>query len=199
MVAPRRVRKAASLRREEILDEAIRQIGRLGYHGFTIRELSLACGISNAGMLHHFGSKLYLLSAVIDHLEQRQAAVLQPHIDRCAAGKGTIEQIRALLAAMMRLSLDGEELSRLVVVIQTESLDPAHPAHAAFRRREAAAVAFFEHLMAGRVRAPAAVARGIHAMMTGLVQQWLRESGGFDVMDTWDALVSQLLADAHDR
>ena len=199
MVAQRRIRKAASLRREEILDEAIRQIGRLGYHGFTIRELSSACGISNAGMLHYFGSKLEMLIAVIDRLEQHQAAALQPYIDQCSAGKATMAEVRGLLTAMMRQILDSEELSRLVVVIQAESLDPAHPAHESFRRRESAAVAFIEQLLTGLVGAPGVLARGLHATMNGLAQQWLREGEDFDVMNTWELLSTRLLPEAEDR
>ena len=196
--AQARVRKSATLRREEILDEAIGQIGRLGFRGLTVRALSSACGMSNAGMLHYFGSKTGLLIAVIDHLELRQAARLKPHIDRCnaatCAGQTAMAEFRALLTAMMRLVLEDEELARLVVVIQVEALDPEHPAHASFRRREAAALAFLEQLLSSLVGDPAAVARGLHAAMNGLAQQWLREGGSFDVMQAWEVIASRLLA-----
>ena len=194
-----RVRKSATLRREEILDEAIRQIGRLGYHGFTIRELSSACGMSNAGMLHYFASKTELLIAVIDHLETMQSEGLQPQIERCNAavreGRYAMPEFRALLATMVQQVRLDEELVRLVVVIQAESLDPAHPAHASFRRREAAALEFLESMLAPLVSQPAAVARGLHAAMNGLAQQWLREGGAFDVMQTWEAVASRLLSE----
>jgi len=45
------------VRREQILEEAISILGRLGYHGFTIHELAERCGLSNAGLLYHFPSK----------------------------------------------------------------------------------------------------------------------------------------------
>ncbi|MBU6268172.1 MAG: TetR family transcriptional regulator [Sphingomonadales bacterium] len=191
-----RVRKSAELRREEILDEAIRQIGRLGYHGFTIRELSSACGMSNAGMLHHFSSKPQLLNAVIDRLEQRQAAALQPQIDRCLRPGGpSRDDLHALLAAMVRLAMESEELSRLVVVIQAEAIDPAHPAHESFRRRETQAVAFLAGLLAPMVSAPTEIARGLNAAMTGLAQQWLREGDAFDLCGTWEVIAARLLSD----
>jgi len=194
-----RVRKSATLRREEILDEAIRQIGRLGYHGFTIRELSAACGMSNAGMLHYFASKTELLIAVIDHLEAMQAEGLQPQIERCNAavreGRYAMPEFRALLVTMVQQVRLDEELVRLVVVIQAESLDPAHPAHASFRRREAAALEFLEQMLAPMVSQPAAVARGLHAAMNGLAQQWLREGSAFDVMQTWEVVASRLLSE----
>ena len=194
-----RVRKSATLRREEILDEAIRQIGRLGYHGFTIRELSAACGMSNAGMLHYFASKTELLIAVIDHLEAMQAEGLQLQIERCNAavreGRYAMPEFRALLATMVQQVRLDEELVRLVVVIQAESLDPAHPAHASFRRREAAALEFLEQMLAPMVSQPAAVARGLHAAMNGLAQQWLREGSAFDVVQTWEVVASRLLSE----
>ena len=198
MAVQQRVRKSATLRREEILDEAIGQIGRLGFRGLTVRELSLACGMSNAGMLHYFGSKTGLLIAVIDHLELLQTARLQPHIDRCnaaaRAGQTAIAEFRALLAAMMRQVIDDEELARLVIVIQVEALDPEHPAYASFRRREAAALAFLEQMLASLVSDPAPVARGLHAAINGLAQQWLREGRGFDVLQAWEVIASRLLS-----
>jgi hypothetical protein len=96
---------------------------------------------------------------------------------------------------MMRQVLEDEELARLVVVIQVEALDPAHPAYASFRRREAAALAFLEQLLASLVGDPAAIARGLHAAMNGFALQWLREGRGFDVMQAWEVAASRLLAD----
>ena len=195
-----RVRKSATLRREEILDEAIRQIGRLGFRGFTVRELSAACGMSNAGMLHYFPSKTELLIAVIDHLELRQTARLQGYIDACAAadraGQTALTEFRALLSAMMRQVLEDPELARLVALVQVEALDPDHPAHASFLRREAAALAFLEDMLASLVGDSVAVARGLHAAMSGLALQWLREGGTFDVMQTWEVIASRLLSGA---
>ena len=64
------------VRREQILEEAISILGRLGYHGFTIHELAERCGLSNAGLLYHFPSKNQLFVAVVQELEQREIRAL---------------------------------------------------------------------------------------------------------------------------
>src|ERR1700741_3608955 len=61
-----RRRMDPELRRQQILDEAIRLIGQLGYQGFTVQELALRCSLTKGGLLHYFGSKEQLLVAILE-------------------------------------------------------------------------------------------------------------------------------------
>ena len=52
-------------KREEILKAALEVIARHGYRNTSTRELAAAVGLSEAGLLHYFGSKEKLFEAVL--------------------------------------------------------------------------------------------------------------------------------------
>ena len=53
-------------RRREILRTAVEVFGEQGFRGSSLREIAARVGISEAGLLHHFGSKAALLTATIE-------------------------------------------------------------------------------------------------------------------------------------
>jgi AcrR family transcriptional regulator len=56
--------------RERIIDVAVRFIARNGARGTSLNDIAAEAGVSQAGLLYHFGSKEALLNAVLDrHLE----------------------------------------------------------------------------------------------------------------------------------
>src|ERR1700740_714871 len=71
-----RVRAKPDDRRAQILDEATRLIGQRGYYGLGIRELSLRCQLTDAGLLHYFGSKEKLLTALLEDRDRRDAEIV---------------------------------------------------------------------------------------------------------------------------
>ena len=52
-------------KREEILTRALDVIAREGYRGASIKELADAVGLSQAGLLHYFGSKEELFTEIL--------------------------------------------------------------------------------------------------------------------------------------
>jgi len=197
MTTTTRIRKSPAVRREEILTEALRLIGRRGFHAFTIRELSAACDLSQAGMLHYFSSKDVLLAAVIDQLEASRETALADHAAACeervGRGESALAEFRQLLGAMMEHIVEDPDMARFVAVIQVEAVDPQHPAHNLFLGLERLALAFYQRMLASTVEDPEAIASGLHAAMFGLVQQWVRQPGSFDLVDRWMTIVSALL------
>jgi len=51
--------------RQRILDQALRLFSAHGYHGVSIRDIAQACGLSNAVLYYHFGSKRNLYFEVL--------------------------------------------------------------------------------------------------------------------------------------
>jgi AcrR family transcriptional regulator len=51
--------------RQRILDQAQRLFTAHGYHGVSIRDIAQACGLSNAALYYHFGSKQNLYFEVL--------------------------------------------------------------------------------------------------------------------------------------
>ena len=68
-----------------ILEAAQRLFAARGYHGASIRDIVQACGVSNAALYYHFGSKQNLYSEV---LGEYVAAIVQ-RLRRADTGKGT--------------------------------------------------------------------------------------------------------------
>jgi AcrR family transcriptional regulator len=52
--------------RERIVDVAVRFIARHGARGTSLADIAAEAGVSQAGLLYHFGSKEALLNAVLD-------------------------------------------------------------------------------------------------------------------------------------
>ena len=52
--------------RERIIDVAVRFIARHGARGTSLADIAAEAGVSQAGLLYHFGSKEALLNAVLD-------------------------------------------------------------------------------------------------------------------------------------
>jgi AcrR family transcriptional regulator len=84
MARPRKTTNArgdSEWMRERLLDAAEHLIAHHGYEGASLRDIGLRVGVSNATLLHHFGSKLALYRAVLD----RFAIALRGLVDSVAA------------------------------------------------------------------------------------------------------------------
>ena len=183
-----RTRDNPEIRREKIIDEAIRIIGQRGYHGFKIQELAERCGLSNAGLLYHFPSKDQLFVAVVQQMEQREIAVVAPFVARIEQEGRSGARLTAIIDFLHALVSRGStqpELAQLYAVLQSESLDKEHPAHDSFRVREAAVLDLYTKLVTPYVAEPRSTARQLLALLDGLRLQWLREDQSFDAVAEW--------------
>ena len=195
----KRVREDPAVRRAQILNEALRIIGEQGFHGFTIQQLSARCGMSNAGLLHYFASKDVLLAAALKEIETRQVRTIEPLVarieSRIAAGEATIADVRCFFRAILAQVAEEEALGPFLLVVQAESIDSGHPAHAYFQSAEAAAIALYARLLTGYVADPQALARILQGTVIGLAQQWYRSGRTLDVMAIWDRALCLLVAE----
>lgn len=195
--ARKRTRETPQARREQILNEAIRIVGELGYHGFTIQELAQRCGVSNAGLLYHFPSKDQLFLAMLEGYEQRESAALAPVVaatlDRLARNDAPADAVLDLLATMIARSATQPHIGRLYMMLQSETLDVGHPAHASFQAREAAVLKLFATVITPFTEDPEDAARQLLALMDGLSLQWLRGGQSFDIATAWRRAVAVVL------
>lgn len=191
-----RARFSPEVRREKILDEAIRIIGQRGYHGFSIQELAQRCQLTNAGLLYHFGSKDQLLIALLQDRDRRDAVAvtsvvgLAGHHD--AHGSIALDTVLELLRAIVQRNSEQPELVRLYTVLGAEALNEGHPARDYFTNREAATLEVFTRMIAAHVEQPQSTARQLLALMGGLEAQWLRAGQTFDLVAEWDLGVAKL-------
>ena len=193
----RRVRtQDPEIRRAQILDEAIRIIGARGYHGFAVQEVAQRCGLTNGGLLYHFGTKEQLLLAVLQEHDRRltgdMVAALGPELRAAKVGRSSLSLVLEVLRGIVQRTSAAPELARLYAVLQAEALDRSHPAHAYFVAREETTLDGFAVLVAPHVADPRSVARQLHALMDGLSLQWLRAERSFDIVAAWDQAVVNL-------
>ena len=180
-------------RPRRILDEAAFIVGQRGYYGFSIKELAERCGLTVAGVLHHFSSKDRLLIELLKDRDERDAqAVWRPATDGGSA-LPTVDEVKQLLHDLVARNSGQPEIVRLYSMLRTESLYVEHPAHGYFRARDAGALKTFAALVAPHVADPRSIARQLFALMGGLEELWLRDPTSFDLVAEWDKAVAKIL------
>ncbi|MET0364412.1 MAG: helix-turn-helix domain-containing protein [Sphingobium sp.] len=189
-----RIRDNPEVRRAQILDEGIRLVGAHGYYGLTVQALAKRCGISNAGLLHYFGSKDQILLALLDELERREAEIMAPIVEtalRARAQEGRMALIHMSHVMVERVVGQGS-LGRFIIVLQSEALDHTHPAHDWFVERERLTLDLFVSLLEDMPN-PRSTARLLYAIMHGLGLQWMRGDGAFNLIEEWERASALIL------
>jgi AcrR family transcriptional regulator len=151
-------------KREEILRAALEVIARHGYRKTSTRELAAAVGLSEAGLLHYFGSKEKLFEAV---LRARDEADVERFDQSDLIDK---------LIAIIRHNGDVPGLVQLYSTFSAEAGDPQHTAHDYFvdryaRLRESLAESIRARQSAGTLNPsadPATIATLLIALSDGL-------------------------------
>src|SRR5664279_4175984 len=151
-------------RRRTILATALEVFAASGFRGASIREIASRVGMTDTGVLHHFGGKGNLLLEVVKQKEDEDAGALRdPYLRDLVARNG---------------SRPGTV--RLFTTLSAESTDPEHPAHDHFVNRYASvrklvADRLGSETTAGRTATidPDIAARITIAVMDGLQIQWL--------------------------
>jgi AcrR family transcriptional regulator len=171
------MRFRASERREQILAVAADAFAIAGFRGTSLAEVAAKVGVSQPGLLHHFGSKEALILAVLQKRDLDDEQYVEAQFE------GAEPSTREWLMTFCRRNATQPGLVRLFTVQTAESLDPAHPAHEFFlqrnqRVRNQVARLVVRDQEKGRLPAsldPAATAAEAVSLMNGLQLQWLRD------------------------
>jgi AcrR family transcriptional regulator len=172
-------------RREKIIAVATELFGRVGFNGMTLLEVAAECGISRAGLSHHFPTKESLLEAV---LETRDREDLERFRRNGSGGRDGMGILRGMVdLAAHNTAVPG--IIGLYAVLSAEAGDPSHPAHRYFidryeRIRKGTAVALRRARDAGYLESDVDVdetAIELTALMDGLQVQWLLDPESVDM------------------
>ncbi|WP_432512547.1 TetR/AcrR family transcriptional regulator [Kineococcus sp. SYSU DK001] len=168
-------------RRAQILTEAVAVFAESGYRAASLRDLAARCGLSHAGLLHHFGGtaaggKAALLLAVLEQRDEQDAATAD-----LRSGTGR-ERLDALVEVVRR-NTGRRGIVELFTVLSAEATAADHPAHAFFAERyrrivTAVADAFTD---CGHPR-PRSAAQRLVAVVDGLQVQWLTHPDEVDMV-----------------
>ncbi len=179
-----RTRAPAAERRAAILDAALSLFAESGSRGTSIAAVAERVGISDAGVLYHFGTKEELLLGVLDHFDRTVAESL------AEAGVRGIELLRVVRewgAAMERTPA----VSSLMIHLSAEHLTTDTPARRYFQRRYRGLLdryrqAFADAAEAGHLRADLDAdleASALVAHLDGIRLQWFLLDGAVSMGD----------------
>lgn len=180
-------------RRHAIVEAALTVFGASGYRGGSMREIAQLLGVSHGTLLHHFGSKSGLLTAVLARRDELALSVWAPESTDAA------NELRGLFA-LIEFNQDNPGLVELHCILSAEATNPTHPAHDYFRARYADVVGRIERdcqamADAGQLLRPVdprLEAERLVALMDGLQVQWLLDPDGIDMVAHIRAHLAQL-------
>lgn len=203
-------RLKAEDRRAQILDAATSLLGTRGFWGTSLQDVADACEFTVTGILYHFPTKEELLEAVLDaadagftdavirelaHEGPVEEAVRSeagsPEVpDGQTTGGGHPEEsgIWRLCRILIRLDVANPDRARLYTVLETEAIEPEHPAHDYFVQREQRLVGHFQSTVPRGVGDREALARRAMSVVSGFRLQWLKAGGVADPVRTWEQM-----------
>ena len=182
--APRNYPKGER-RRAQIIEAAVAAFGQVGYRNASMVQLAAACGVSRAGLLHHFPTKESLLEAVLEARDRQDG---EHFFESGALSHDGL----AYFASMIRLVAHNQAnplLVSLFAVLSSEATAADHPARPYFvaryertRREMQSAVDDLAHrgLLRPHVDAPR-LAADLIAFIDGLQVQWLLSPDEIDM------------------
>lgn len=121
----RRVSAQGRESRELILDTALEVIGRRGYGATSLRDIAGEVGMTQAGMLHHFGTKENLL---VEVLRRRDAATREALAEQSGAEPPSVR--------VARRNAESPALVHLYSNLLVAASAPDHPARSFFEERQ---------------------------------------------------------------
>src|SRR4051812_13748987 len=156
--------------RELILARALDVIGRKGYSATSLKDIAEDVGMTQAGLLHHFGTKENLLAEVLSARDEANRVTLAAEND----------DEWPLIVRLARHNIHVPGLIQLYVSLAAAAGDPAPPCHDYFRERYQTLVLRIADDIrtrqeTGRFRSdadPDLVARTLFALSDGLQAQW---------------------------
>ena len=187
-------------RRQDIISAGLATFGSKGFKAGSLADVAEQVGITQAGVLHYFGTKDQLLLEVLNHRDQSQVEKLEGK--HMPAG---LDLFRHLIATA-RSNAARPGIVQAYAVLSAESVTDDHPAREFFTFR-------YNHLRR-EVRealelvcdrddppAPSAIddaAASILAVMDGLQVQWLLDPSRVDLARATAFAIEAILAGAID-
>ncbi|MBO1073951.1 TetR family transcriptional regulator [Roseomonas marmotae] len=187
----RRTKQEADETREALLNAAEQVFLERGVARASLDEVARVAGCSRGAVHWHFGDKLGLFLALDERLLLFQDEACQAMFG--GSGCQTLADLaNALVTSLKRLEQDASRCRLLTVMLQRcEYVDEMAPAlerrkQADLRWRKALCECFKQAGARGELSGewpPEQLALFLHALLTGLVTEWLRGEAGFSLSD----------------
>ncbi|MFK0114111.1 TetR family transcriptional regulator [Streptomyces sp. NPDC091217] len=195
--APRNYPKGER-RRAQIIEAAFTAFGQVGYRNASMVQLAAACGVSRAGLLHHFPTKESLLEAVLEERERQD----DEHFFRSGAVNHDGLEYFASMIRLVAHNQANPLIVSLFAVLSSESTAADHPARPYFvtryeRARRQMQLAVDDLAHRGLLRPhvdPSGLAADLIAFIDGLQIQWLLSPDVIDMPDHLRTMLRSLIS-----
>lgn len=132
----KRVRLTPEQRIAQILEAGTRLVAQHGFYGVSLQDVAREVGITQAGLLHHVGSKEGLLELLVAQRYDRRGT---PE-DYLASGEASATHpggpsLPGYFRYLVDRNAERPELMKLSMVLGAEAASPEHPAHEYFAVR----------------------------------------------------------------
>lgn len=203
----RRTKLEAKITRERLLDAAESLFCERGVTRTSLSEVATAAGMTRGAVYWHFKDKADLFRAMCE----RATLPLEAMFERLgeAAPADPLGTLRALSIGALQ-SLAGDPRAQKVFEIvfhKSELVDELADLATAHRRERGVCLAQIEDIMrasaaAGQLPAdldPMLATQGLHALMVGIMHEWVLDPSAYDLRSAAPALIDTYLAGLHHR
>jgi AcrR family transcriptional regulator len=128
MARPRGNYAVTAARREAIIQAALEIFGKSGYSGSSLKQVAEAVGMTEAGILHHFGTKGNLLIEVLQTRDDKAAEFIP------LEGAQPVEFVIGWLE-LVEYNVSQPGIIELYAKLSAEATAVSHPAHGHFMNR----------------------------------------------------------------
>lgn len=196
----RRTKLEALATRNALLDAAESVFGRVGVAGASLQQVAAAAGVTRGAVYWHFRDKADLFNAMMD---RATLPFEQQWFDGSPDdGADPLHSLRELLCDILRQVARDARLQR-VLEISTQKIEYVGELGAIRERhlhRRKQALQRIEGLLRGAAAGgsctvpPKAAACALHALVDGLISNWMLDRQAFDLCRVGRAAVQQMLA-----
>ncbi|MCK7498030.1 MAG: TetR family transcriptional regulator [Comamonadaceae bacterium] len=193
----RRTKEEAEATRSRILDAAELTFQQRGVSGTSLEDIARSAGVTRGAIYWHFRDKADLFEAMMDRvvlpLESQLLSSGDPEV------ADPLEQLRAATLSALRATVSDAQARRVfeIALHKVEYVDELQAVRerriACFDERVRRMQRGFERAQAeGQVRLalpPRTAALGLHALIDGLLNNWMLEPESFDLVACGEALV----------
>lgn len=182
--------------RDLILDAAIEAFAASGYHAPSMSSLAARAGVSVSGLLHHFPTKVDVLTAILERRDRIDVARIENFDPVPRNPFGVLDRIRTVLVS----NLERHELVRLFTVLAGEAFEPDHPGHGWLVSHHELVRSGIERNLDNGLREGTVqpglnaqlIATTVVALLDGLQIQWLIDPERIDMVAAYDTYVAGL-------
>ncbi len=196
----RKTKEEALATRASLLDAAERRFQQHGVAGTTLQDIAQAAGLTRGAVYWHFEDKADLFNAMLDRVVLPMEDCLGPDAQ---AEPEVLPALRARLVLALTRIAGSEQMQRVLEIVlfkseYTDDMSAARERRLQLRRDfsaglEAALAEGQRRREVTRAVPSPVLAAGLHALMDGLIQDWLLDARhdlpgrGADALDVYFA------------